>query len=58
MKKSHFHSIFRVDTSNKDQNQVGKEVTEKTLDKLKELLMERVGYFEKSEKLGGKFQLF
>ena len=51
MKKSHFHSIFRVDTSNKDQNQVGKEVTEKTLDKLKELLMERVGYFEKSEEL-------
>lgn len=51
MRKKHFHSIFKVDTSNKDQNEVGKEVTEKTLDKLKELLMERIGYFEKSSKL-------
>lgn len=48
MRKKYFHSIFKVDTSYKDQNEVGKEVTKKTLDILKVLLMEKVGYFEKT----------
>lgn len=51
LRKMHFHSIFKVDTSEMDQNEVGKEVTVKTLDTLKELLMERVGYFEKTSNL-------
>jgi len=41
-----FHKIFVIDTSNKDQDTVGKEVTEITLDTLSNLLMERIGYFE------------
>lgn len=50
-KKSHFHSVFKIDTTNKNQDEVGKEVTEITLNTLKNLLMERVGYFEKNDKL-------
>lgn len=50
-KKKHFHSVFAIDTTNKNQDEVGKEVTEITLNTLKNLLMERVGYFEKNDKL-------
>lgn len=47
-KSDFFHKVFLINTSNKDQNQVGKDVTERTLNTLKELLMERIGYFEKN----------
>lgn len=50
-KKHYFHKVFKIDTSSKNQNEVGKEVTKTTLDNLKELLMERIAYFEKNEKL-------
>jgi len=50
-KRNFFHKVFKIDTTNKDQNEVGKEVTKITLDTLKYLLMERIGYFEKNEKL-------
>lgn len=48
-KKGYFHSVFKIDTTNKNQDEVGKEVTENTLNTLKNLLMERVGYFNKSD---------
>lgn len=48
-KKQYFHKVFKIDTSKKNQNEVGKEVTKTTLDNLKELLMERIAYFEKNE---------
>jgi thymidylate kinase len=44
-KKNYFHKIFKIDTSKRDQDEVGKEVTERTLNTLKELLMERIGFF-------------
>ena len=50
-KRNHFHSVFKIDTTNKNQDEVGKEVTEITLNTLKDLLMERVGYFEKNDEL-------
>lgn len=45
-KANYFHKIFTIDTSNKGQDIVGKEVTERTLATLSDLLMERIGYFE------------
>lgn len=50
-KKQYFHEVFEIDTSNKTQDNVGKEVTEKTLNSLKGLLMERIGYFEKTKEI-------
>lgn len=50
-KKKYFHEVFEIDTSNKTQDNVGKEVTEKTLKSLRDLLMERIGYFEKNNKI-------
>ena len=47
-KSKYFHKVFKIDTSEKNQDEVGKEVTEATLDTLKHLLMERIGYFPKS----------
>lgn len=44
-KRSYFHSIVEIDTTDKNQDEVGKEVTEKTLNILRDLLMERIGYF-------------
>lgn len=44
-KSIYFHKVFKIDTSNKNQDEVGKEVTEATLNTLKHLLMERIGYF-------------
>ena len=48
-----FHDIIEIDTSNsdKDQDEVGKEVTEKTLKSLREQLMEKIGFFVKTEKI-------
>lgn len=45
-KQSYFHRVFEIDTTKKSQDDVGKEVTENTLSTLKDLLMERIGYFE------------
>lgn len=44
-KKDFFHKVFKIDTSEKNQDEVGKEVTSITLETLKDLLMERIGYF-------------
>lgn len=48
-KKPYFHSISKIDTSRKTQDEVGKEVTEITLTTLKNLLMERIGFFKLSK---------
>ena len=47
-KKEYFHEIISIDTTDKNQNIVGKEVTKKTLEILKDALMERIGYIEAS----------
>ena len=39
-KKKYFHEVFKIETTKKNQDEVGKEVTEITLDTLKNLLME------------------
>ncbi|MEF9922853.1 MAG: hypothetical protein RR769_08025 [Anaerovoracaceae bacterium] len=44
-----FRMIQEIDTSSLDQNDVSKEVTHRILEKLKELLIERVGFVEKSK---------
>jgi predicted NUDIX family phosphoesterase/thymidylate kinase len=44
VKEKYFHAVFGIDTENKKQDDVGKEVTEKTLEALKTMLMERIGY--------------
>lgn len=44
-----FRSVITVDTSGKDQNEVGAEVTQKVLEVLKGLFMEQVGYVESDE---------
>lgn len=46
-----FHKVFKIETSCKNQDEVGKEVTTRTLETLKNLLMERIGYFEKTDEL-------
>ena len=50
-KSKYFHKVFKIDTSCKNQDEVGKEVTAATLDTLKYLLMERVGYLPKNNTL-------
>lgn len=50
-KRNYFHKVFMIETSNKNQDEVGKEVTTITLNTLKDLLMERIGYFEFDENL-------
>lgn len=50
-KGDRFRNVFKIDTTEKDQDQVGKEVTEKALNTLRNVLMERIGYFEKNEEL-------
>ncbi len=50
-KENRFHKVFKIDTTTKNQDEVGKEVTEKTLTTLRDVLMERIGYFEKTEEL-------
>lgn len=51
MKKKFFHKIFLIDTSNKNQDEVGQEVTTNTLNTLSDLLMEKIGYFDRTDKL-------
>ena len=53
---SYFHEIFKIDTSSKSQNDVGKEVTEKTLNTLKTALMERIGYISATSDLIREFK--
>lgn len=50
-KKVYFHSVFEIDTSNKVQDEVSKEVTTKTLETLKDLLMERIGFIPRTEQI-------
>lgn len=50
-RQQYFHKVFEIDTSSKSQDEVGKEVTELTLNTLKDLLMERIGYFQKTERI-------
>ena len=50
-KREFFHTVIEIDTSSKTQDDVGKEVTEKTLETLKDLLMERVGFFDRTERI-------
>lgn len=50
-KSDFFHKIFKIETSQKNQDEVGKEVTTITLETLKGLLMERIGYFETDQVL-------
>lgn len=51
-----FHSIQEIDTTSKPQHEVSKEVTELTLNILKNLLMERVGFIKKEQWLVEKFK--
>ncbi len=54
--KTSFHRVFKIDTTDIDQNEVGKKVTEDTLNALKELLMEKIGFFERTNKLMEAFE--
>lgn len=56
-KESFFHKVFLIDTSRLNQNEVGKKVTEDTLDTLKNLLMEHIAYFVKNEEVMRKLNL-
>lgn len=46
-----FRATHIIDTTNRNQNDVGYEVTEKTLLTLKEMLMEKIGYIPKTDLL-------
>lgn len=50
-KEKKFQKVFIIDTTSITQNEVGKDVTEKTLIRLRDVLMERIGYFKKSDGL-------
>lgn len=52
-KEQYFHFIEKIDTSKKEQDDVGKEVTQYTLKKLRELLMEKIGYFAITDEVRG-----
>jgi 8-oxo-dGTP pyrophosphatase MutT (NUDIX family) len=47
-KKQYFHEVFNINTTYKLQDDVSKEVTEKTLDQLKYMLLERIGFIMSS----------
>ena len=49
--KKYFKNIIPVDTSDGNQDYVGKLVTQKTLETLSDLLDEKIGYIDKSEEL-------
>lgn len=49
--KKYFKNIIPVDTSDGNQDYVGKLVTQKTLETLSDLLDEKIGYIDKSEGL-------
>lgn len=46
--KDAFRATSKIDTSNIEQNNVGYQVTEQTLQTLKEMLMEKIGFVESS----------
>lgn len=53
--EKHFRMIHSIDTSEADQNDVGKEVTEKTLEVLRELLDEKIGYIKLPDHIRKEF---
>ena len=44
-----FRAVYQIDTTNKQQNDVGYEVTQKTLEVLKNMLIEKIGYVKLSD---------
>ena len=54
-KKGLFRKVQVIDTSDKDQNDVGKEVTMTTLNSLRELFEEHIGYIKMPEELANRF---
>ena len=50
-KSRFFHKIFPIDTTDKSQDDVGKEVTGKTLDALNDLLIEKVAVIKKTNEI-------
>lgn len=50
-KKEKFQKVFIIDTTERTQDEVGKDVTEKTLNRLRDVLMERIGFFRKTSEL-------
>ena len=55
--KGLFRKIQKIDTSNKSQNEVSKEVTSAALKILKELLEERIGFVESVKKVKRIFEM-
>lgn len=53
-KGKYFSSVQKIDTSEKDQDTISKEVTDATLVTLKELFIEKIGYFKNDEPLKSK----
>lgn len=54
--KKWFREMHHIDTSDKDQNDVGKEVTKTTLKILQELCEERIGYLELPDQIINQFR--
>lgn len=54
--KKLFRELHSIDTSDKNQNEVGKEVTETTLRIIRELLEERIGYIDMPEQIIQQFE--
>ena len=44
-----FRAVYQIDTTHKQQNDVGYEVTYKTLEVLRNMLIEKIGYVERSK---------
>ena len=49
--EKNFREINLIDTTDKTQDDVGKEVTQETLKSLKELLIEKIGYLKRNNRL-------
>lgn len=56
-KRKLFRELHSIDTSDKNQDDVGKEVTETTLRIIRELLEERIGYVEMPEQIMRQFEV-
>ena len=54
--KNWFREMHTIDTSDKDQNDIGKEVTETALRILKELFEEQIGYISLSDQMIEQFR--
>lgn len=54
--KKLFRELHSIDTSDKNQDDVGKEVTETTLRIIRELLEERIGYIDMPEQIRQQFE--